>query len=262
MFRTDEGQRVATVIAVANQKGGVGKTTTTLNLGFVLASCGKRVLLADMDPQGNLTAGAGVTGSVASTIADALLDRAKPLPVITVPGPFKGTLGVAPASLALASAEAALLNRLGREMRLRDQLQTVDAEYDYVLIDTPPSLGVLTINALVAANYVLIPTEARYFSLEGLRMLQESVEEVRYLNPRLKVLGIVVSKYDRRLKEERSVSAYLRKQWGDLVLKTEVGTNSKILEAASGGISIFEIDGGERAVETYKTLTGEVIARA
>jgi chromosome partitioning protein len=129
------------------------------------------------------------------------------------------------------------------------------------LIDTPPSLGVLTINALVAAKYVLIPTEARFFSLEGLRMLQESVEEVKYLNPRLQVLGIIVSKYDRRLKEERTVSNYLRRTWGELVMKTEVGTNSKILEAASGGMSIFEIDGGERAVETYESLTGEVLAR-
>lgn len=252
---------MATVIAVANQKGGVGKTTTTLNIGFTLAHRGKRVLLVDMDPQGNLTAGAGAAGKCSTTVADALLDRAKPLPVVGIDGTFSGDLAVVPASLALSSAEAALLNRLGREYRLRDQLQTVGGSYDYVLIDTPPSLGVLTINALVAANFVLIPTEARFFSLEGLRMLQESVEEVQYLNPRLRVMGIVVSKYDRRLKEERTVSSYLRQTWGELVMKTEVGTNSKILEAASGGMSIFEIDGGERAVDTYETLTGEVLAR-
>jgi chromosome partitioning protein len=256
-----EGYVVATVIAVANQKGGVGKTTTTLNLGFTLAHSGKRVLLVDMDPQGNLTAGAGAVGKCATTVADALLDRAKPLPVVAVDGAVRGSLAVVPASLALSTAEASLLNRLGREFRLRDQLLAVERGYDYVLIDTPPSLGVLTINALVAANFVLIPTEARYFSLEGLRMLQDSVEEVKYLNPRLRVLGIVVSKYDRRLKEERIVSSYLRQTWGDLVMKTEVGTNSKILEAASGGMSIFEIAGGERAVETYESLTGEVLAR-
>jgi chromosome partitioning protein len=252
---------VATVIAVANQKGGVGKTTTTLNLGFTLAHVGKRVLLVDMDPQGNLTSGAGAAGKCSTTVADALLDRSKPLPLVKAEGAFAGSLAVVPASLALSTAEAALLNRLGREFRLRDQLQTVEQNYDYVLIDTPPSLGVLTINALVAAKYVLIPTEARFFSLEGLRMLQESVEEVKYLNPRLQVLGIIVSKYDRRLKEERTVSSYLRRTWGELVMKTEVGTNSKILEAASGGMSIFEIDGGERAVETYESLTGEVLAR-
>ena len=256
-----EGYVVATVIAVANQKGGVGKTTTTLNLGFTLAHGGQRVLLVDMDPQGNLTSGTGVVGKCATTVADALLDRARPLPIAAVEGTFRGSLAVVPASLALATAEAALLNRLGREFRLRDQLQVVARSYDYVLIDTPPSLGVLTINALVAANYVLIPTEARFFSLEGLRMLQDSVEEVKYLNPRLRVLGIIVSKYDRRLKEERTVSGYLRQTWGDLVMKTEVGTNSKILEAASGGMSIFEIAGGERAVETYESLTGEVLAR-
>ena len=252
---------MATVIAVANQKGGVGKTTTALNLGYTLAHLGRRILLVDMDPQGNLTAGAGVAGRGAASVADALLDRAKPLPVVGVEGEFAGCLALVPATLALASAEAALLNRLGREFRLRDQLQPLEGRFDYVLIDTPPSLGVLTINALVAAAYVLIPTEARYFSLEGLRMLQESVEEVKYLNPRLKVLGIVVSKYDRRLKEERTVNGYLRQHWGDLVLKTEVGTNSKILEAASGGLSIYAIDGGDRAVETYEHLTKEVVAR-
>lgn len=252
---------VATVIAIANQKGGVGKTTTTLNLGYGLASRGKRVLLVDMDPQSNLTSGAGVLDQQRVTIADGLLDRNSSFPCLVIPQGGQGSLALVPATLKLAQAEAALFNRLGREMRLRDQLRRLDRDYDFILIDTPPSLGVLTINALVAAQLVLIPTEARLFSLEGLRMLLESIEEVRYLNPELRVLGILISKYDRRLKEERTVNSYLRGHWGDLVLNTEIGTNSKILEAASGGLSIFEIEGGDRASEVYKRLTDEVLQR-
>ncbi len=258
----DEVRRVATVIAVANQKGGVGKTTTTLNLGFSLARAGKRVLLVDMDPQGNLTSGAGAAGKSAFTIAEALLDLSKGLPAVVIPVAGPGSLAVAPATLALASAEASLFNRLGRELRLRDLIQQRGREFDFVLIDTPPSLGILTVNALVAASSVLVPTEARYFSLEGLRMLQESVEEVRYLNPSLKLLGIVVSKYDRRLREERSVNGYLRETWGELVFHTEIGTNSKVLEAGSGGLSIFDIDGGEKAADMYEELGAEVLSRA
>ncbi len=256
-----ESSNVAVVLAIANQKGGVGKTTTTLNLGYALAYRGKRVLLVDMDPQGNLTSGAGVAQQLTATVAEALLDRNKSLPRLPIEGTFSGSLHIAPANLTLAQAEAALFNRLGREMRLRDQLRTLDTSYDFILIDTPPSLGVLTINALVSAHFVIIPTEARFFSLEGLRMLLESIDEVRYLNPELRVLGIIVSKYDRRLREERTVNGYLRQTWGNLVFSTEIGTNSKILEAASGGLSIYDIEGGGRAVEVYEQLTDEVLIR-
>jgi chromosome partitioning protein len=168
---------------------------------------------------------------------------------------------VAPATLSLASAEAALMNKLGREQRLRDQLARLDAEYDIVLIDTPPSLGLLTINALVAADRVMIPTEARFFSLQGLQMIEESVEEVLYLNPRLKVIGILLSKVDRRLREERQVSEYLRKRWGALVFDTEVGTSSKVLEASSAGKTVFGYLGAERAAGIYATLAEEVLRR-
>jgi chromosome partitioning protein len=259
---------MATVIAVANQKGGVGKTTTTANLGAALALRGRRVLLVDLDPQGNLTSAFGLERDIQQTVADSLLDRRIPLPVVAVANgaaegpPGAEHLSVVPAAVALASAEAQLMNKLGRELRLRDQLLSVDARYDYVMIDTPPSLGVLTINALVAASRVIIPTEARFFSLQGLQMLEESIEEILYLNPRLEVLGILLSKIDRRLKEERQVADYLRQRWGQRVFVTEVGTNSKILEAGSTGTSVFHYGGAERAVDTYLALADEVLSRA
>jgi len=263
---------MATVIAVANQKGGVGKTTTTANLGAALKIRGNRVLLIDLDPQGNLTSAFGLEKELQKTIADSLLDRRIPLPVVPVSnGSLPPTddaasalasLSVVPASVGLASTETQLMNKLGRELRLRDQLLGIDRNYDFVLIDTPPALGVLTINALVAATKVIIPTEARFFSLQGLQMLEESIEEILYLNPRLEVLGILLSKMDRRLKEERQVAEYLRQRWGTRVFRTEIGTNSKILEAGSAGTSVFNYTGADRAVEVYRSLAEEVLARA
>jgi chromosome partitioning protein len=249
-----------TVIAVANQKGGVGKTTTTANLGAALARQGRRVLLIDMDPQGNLTSAVGISKTTEHTIAEALLDFNARLPALNVEN-GNGQLDVAPATLALASAEAALMNKLGREQRLRDQIARHAATYDVVVIDTPPSLGLLTINALVAADWALIPTEARFFSLQGLQMIEESIEEVLYLNPRLKVIGILLSKLDRRLREEKQVAEYLRERWGARVFDTEIGTSSKVLEASSAGKTVFSYLGAERAAGMYATLAEEVLRR-
>ncbi len=251
---------MARIIAVANQKGGVGKTTTTANLGASLTELNRRVLLVDMDPQGNLTAAFGLEKQAERTIADALLDRHCPLPIVAANHSQVG-LDLVPSAIPLAGAEAALMNKLGRELRLRDQLAAVDDAYDFILIDTPPALGLLTINALVAATAVVVPTEARFFSLQGLQMLQESIEEITYLNPRLAMLGILLSKLDRRLREERAVADYLRNRWGDLVFRTEIGTNSKILEAGSAGTSVFRYPGAERAAEMYLALAREVVER-
>jgi len=248
------------VIAVANQKGGVGKTTTTANLGAALARQGKRVLLVDMDPQGNLTSAVGISKQTEHTVAEALLDHRAVLPTMHVAN-GSGCLDLSPATLSLASAEAVLMNKLGREQRLREQLHRHAASYDVVVIDTPPSLGLLTINALVAADCVLIPTEARFFSLQGLQMIEESIEEVLYLNPKLKVIGILLSKLDRRLREEKQVADYLRERWGALVFNTEIGTSSKVLEASSTGRTVFGYLGAERAAETYAKLAEEVLRR-
>jgi chromosome partitioning protein len=189
-----------------------------------------------------------------------LLDHRLRLPALPV-GIGSGNLHVTPATLALASAEAALMNKLGREQRLRDQIAREAASYDVVLVDTPPSLGLLTINAMVAANYVLVPTEARFFSLQGLQMIEESIEEVLYLNPKLKVIGILLSKLDRRLREEKQVAEYLRDRWGVLVFDTEIGTSSKVLEASSAGKTVFGYLGAERASEMYSQLAEEVLRR-
>ncbi len=251
----------ARIISIANQKGGVGKTATTTNLAASLYAMGNRVLVVDMDPQGNLSASFGSAPRGDTTIADALLDRKIPVPLMPIYSREAAGLDLAPATVTLAAAEAALMNKLGREFRLREQLATVADRYDFILIDTPPSLGLLTINSLVAAQLVLVPTEARFFSLQGLQMLQESIDEILYINPHLRILGILLSKFDRRLREEQTVAAYLRENWGDLVFETSVGTNSKILEAASMGVPLVELNGAQRAVETYNSLAREVLAR-
>jgi chromosome partitioning protein len=214
-----------------------------------------------MDPQGNLTLSLASNDSIETTVADALLDHKAELPKIELFNDLGGRMDLVPTSLALASAEAALMNKLGREFRLRDQLAKIADQYDFVLIDTPPSLGLLTINALVAAHMVLIPTEARFFSLQGLQMLQGSIDEILYINPHLKVLGILLSKFDRRLGEEKTVAQYLRDNWGALVFETTVGTNSKILEAASTGIPLNKLKGSQRAVDAYRELALEVLSR-
>lgn len=251
----------ATIISIANQKGGVGKTATAANLGICLYQMGKRVLVVDMDPQGNLTLSLAASDSIERTVADALLDHKATVPTISVFSGLDGQMDLVPTSLALASAEAALMNKLGREFRLRDQLVKISEGYDFILIDTPPSLGLLTINALVAAHMVLIPTEARFFSLQGLQMLQGSIDEILYINPHLKILGILLSKFDRRLGEEKTVAQYLRDNWGALVFETSVGTNSKILEAASTGIPLTQLKGSQRAVDAYRELAKEVLSR-
>jgi chromosome partitioning protein len=170
-------------------------------------------------------------------------------------------LDIVPSSLELATVEVTLAGKIGRELRLRDQLVKVQDRYDFVFIDTPPSLGILTVNALVAADRVIIPTEARFFSLQGLHMLQETIEEILYLNPKLEILGILLSKYDRRLREERAVWEYLHQRWGDRVFTTEIGVNSKILEAASAGVSVISYAGSEKASSDYQLLAREVLER-
>jgi chromosome partitioning protein len=252
---------MATVIVVANQKGGVGKTTTTANLGASLARLGRRVLLVDLDPQANLTGAFGIAPQVESTITQSLTDPSVPIPTVTIDHGETTPIALVPASISLASVEVLLMTKLSRETRLRDQLASISSYFDFILIDTAPSLGLLTINALVAADWVLIPTEARLFSLQGLQVLQDSIKEILSINHSLKVLGILLSKVDSRLREEVAMSAYIREQWDDLVFTTEIETKGEILEAGSSGTSIFLFEGADEASTVYLQLAREVMNR-
>lgn len=252
---------MALIIACANQKGGVGKTTTTANLGATLSRMGKRILAVDMDAQANLTAHFGMERELETSVANALRDRNTELPIYRIEDDTGTTIDVVPASLELASVEFQLAAVIGRELRLREHLEPLRDTYDFILIDTPPSLGLLTVNALVAADCVIIPTEARFFSLQGLYMLQETIAEAASLNPKIEILGVLLSKYDRRLREEKAVWQYLHERWGDRVFSTEIGTNSKILEAASAGVPVNAYAGAKRARDAYQLLAREVLDR-
>ncbi len=252
---------MALTIACANQKGGVGKTTTTANLSATLARMGKRVLAVDMDAQANLTAHFGMERELQASVASALRERQADLAIYRVEDDRGASVDVVPASLELASVEFQLTAVIGRELRLREHLARVQDHYDFIFVDTPPSLGLLTVNALVAADRVIIPTEARFFSLQGLYMLEETIAEVTSLNPKLEILGVLLSKYDRRLREEQAVWQYLHERWGDRVFTTEIGINSKILEAASAGVSVVSYSGARKAVDTYQLLAREVLDR-
>jgi chromosome partitioning protein len=264
---------MATIIAIANQKGGVGKTTTTANLGVALAWLGRRVLLIDLDPQANLTAAFAVPTPLDATVAEALGDPTVALPIVTLADLYadpshngagrdgRGTpLALVPASIALTTAEVALMSQSGRELLLRNHLLPIAKYFDFIVIDTPPALGLLVINALVAAHCVLIPTEARDFSIRGVQTVQDTIEHLRRVNPPLSVLGIMLSKIDRRLREERAVAAFLRNRWGELVMTTEIGTNSKILEAGSAGTYAL-VHQGRQPADWYLQLAREVMAR-
>lgn len=247
------------IIAVLNQKGGVGKTTSTINLGAYLAKSGKSVLIVDLDPQGNATSGIGLDKhSFDSTVYDVLLSGT------AASGLIKDTsvagLGVLPANANLAAAEVDLASEERREFRLKEAIRGL--EYDYILIDCPPSLGLLSINALTAAHHVLIPVQAEYYALEGLGQLLDIVQRVRQgLNPELQLLGIVVTMYDSRTSLSDQVVHELKKHFGAKLLNTIIPRNVRLAEAPSFGKSIMEHDKWSKGARSYKQLAKEVASR-
>jgi chromosome partitioning protein len=247
------------VIAVLNQKGGVGKTTTTINLAAFLSRNGKKVLVCDIDPQANTTSGLGINKhELENTLYDVLFSRAEPQAVIkrvTSHGIF-----VMPANASLAGAEVELVPVAGREYQLKSIMDRLD--YDYVLIDCPPALGLLTVNALSAANHVLIPVQAEYYALEGLSQLLEIIQQVRQaLNPSLDIVGVVVTLYDSRTSLSEQVKHELDKHLGEKVFKTVIPRNIRLAEAPSFGKTIVEHDKWSKGARAYKALARELEKR-
>ncbi|MDO8391418.1 MAG: AAA family ATPase [Actinomycetota bacterium] len=246
------------VIAIANQKGGVGKTTTTVNLGACLAELGYRTLLVDLDPQGNASTGLGIDNRGLDTSMYHVLLHEAPLENCIEPTAIKG-LFIAPASLDLAGAEIELVSVIGREYLLRNAVNAVAADYDYVLIDCPPSLGLLTVNGLNAAQEVLVPIQCEYYALEGLGQLLRNVDLVkRKLNPTLEVSTIVCVMYDARTKLADQVVKEVRDHFGDKVCKTVVPRTVRLSEAPSFGQPIITFDTASRGASAYRNVAKEV----
>jgi chromosome partitioning protein len=247
---------VAKVIAFANQKGGVAKTTTTLNLGVALAEQGLRILAVDLDPQGNLTMSQGWNpDEIDRSMFDVLVHK---LPITEIVR--TNEIDVAVSSIDLAGAELALSSMIGRERALEKALLPVRESYDYVLIDTPPSLGLLTINALVAATGVIVPVQCEYLSLRGLVQLENTLSMIREnLNPHVGIQGILPTMFDRRLLHSREAVEILRENFGDLVLSTRIRKTVRYAEAPVKGQSVLKYDPSGEAADMYRDLAKEVL---
>jgi chromosome partitioning protein len=251
----------ARLMAIANQKGGVGKTTTAINLGTALAACELKVLVVDLDPQGNASTGFGLSrGDRKRNIYRPLLAD-EPVRDSIIPSPVPG-LDLIPSAVDLAGAEVELVDAEKREYRLREALRPIMADYDYILIDCPPALGFLTINAFVAADSVLVPLQAEFYALEGLSHLMRTIERVRRaFNPNLEIQGVVLTMYDRRNNLCDMVASDVREYLGDVVYETVIPRNVRISEAPSHGKPVILYDMRCTGSQAYIKLAGELLRR-
>lgn len=256
--KTEGGARI---VAIANQKGGVGKTTTAINLGTALAACEKSVLIVDIDPQGNASTGLGVDRRARAIGSYEMVIGRENADAAAVPTAIPG-LSVVPASVHLSGAEIELVGMDRREFRLRDALRGVADRYDYVLIDCPPALGLLTLNALCAADSVMVPLQCEFYALEGLSHLMQTIERVkRAFNPRLDIQGIVLTMYDRRNNLSDMVAADVRQHLGEKVYDTVIPRNVRVSEAPSYGKPVLLYDMACRGAQAYIHLASEVLKR-
>ena len=257
-----ESHGPATILAMCNQKGGVGKTTSTINLGASLAEYGRRVLLVDLDPQGALSAGLGVPHyELEHTVHNLLVEPRVSIDDVLINTRVKG-LDLVPSNIDLSAAEIQLVNEVGREQTLSRALYPVLDRYDYVLIDCQPSLGLLTVNGLACADGVIIPTECEFFSLRGLALLTDTVDKVRdRLNPKLDISGILITRYDNRTVNAREVMARVVERFGDLVFDTVISRTVRFPETSVAGEPITTWAPKSGGAQAYRALACEVIDR-
>jgi chromosome partitioning protein len=249
------------IVAICNQKGGVGKTTTAINLAAAMALRGKRTLLIDLDPQANSTLSYLEMGKVSRSVYDAIIDPAVSLAEVILPSPVEN-LSIAPSRIALAKLEARLVGEMDAHFRLKDKIEPIRSEYPSIVIDCPPTLGLLTVNALVAATHLLIPIQSSYFALEGADDLLETVEKVRGRpNPALRILGVVITMHDKRTALARDIRAQIQKVFGNTVFKTVITKSVRLEESPAYKESIFTFAPDSTGAAEYYRLCEEVIDR-